>query len=113
MQAWRAFSAQYLPEDAAAKFLEESGGDVDRATRALSAIGLTKRTGVYETYTAGGKPMGAADVQADGETVTPSGNPTIGLSLAKQAREHAKKASVPLKDAYLAIGPKKRSPSYF
>lgn len=110
---WKAFSAQYLDEAGAAKYLEAHKGDIDGATLALSALNLPKRGGVYETFTAGGRPIGAPDVQPDGEFVTPSGNPTIGLSIAKQARDLAEKKNIPLRDAYLQVGPKKRSPSYF
>lgn len=113
VHAWHAFSSQYLAPEAAEKYLSAHKGDIDAATLSLSALGLSKRSGIYETMTAGGKPMGAADVQADGETVTPHGNPTIGLGLARKAREYAQKHSVALSEAYVAVAPRKRSPSYF
>lgn len=111
--AFKKFAAQYVDDAEADEYLSAFGGDCDKAEKFVARL-PKKAVGIYGRFTEGGKPHGAVDVQGDLETVTPQGNPTVGLSVARQARAYAEQNKVPLKDAYKALSAKlgKRSPLY-
>lgn len=67
-ESWKKFSAQFLDEKAAEGFLTAQGGDIDRATRALSALSLPRRSALQQRLTMNGTPVGTDP--------TP---PTVGL----------------------------------
>lgn len=84
--AWRAFSAQYLAESAAEKFLAEHGGDADKATRALSALDLPRRTGLSQRLTQGGAPVHADPVALGSAIEDVAGLKVIGRGLTAMAK---------------------------
>lgn len=83
---WRTFSAQFLSEGSAAKFLDAQGGDADKAIQALSALDLPRRTGLSQRLTQGGAPIGADPVQQGSGVETVAGLKIIGRGLSAMAK---------------------------
>lgn len=83
---WRSFSAMFLAEEPAEKFLKEHGGDHDKATRALSALDLPRRTGLSQRLTQDGQPVGADAIQAGSAVEQVAGLKIIGRGLSAMSQ---------------------------